>query len=121
MSVEKAYIKYPIYSTDGDNRTLEMYNKVNGVEFKTDITATFSDVVMEIRAGENPKSELIKRLSLEEGTMTVTDTNVLNFDIGLDVEAGVYYYDIRYLQIGDTKYQTYIKGVAVVENNISRT
>lgn len=121
MSVEKGYIKYPVYSTDRDFRYLEMYNKVNGVEYKTDVTATFDDILMEVRTGENPKSSLIKRLSLTDGTITVSDTNVLEFDLSVSVPGGIYYYDIRFKQTGNDQYDTYIKGVVVVENNISRT
>ena len=120
MSVDKGFIKYPVYRSDKDVRTLEMYNKVAGVESKTDVSATFSDVLIQVRTGDNPNSSLIKSLSLAEGTITVTDTNVLNFDLSMNVDDGVYYYDVRFKVVGETQYQTYIKGVVTVENNVSR-
>ena len=120
MSVEKGFIKFPVYRNDTTPYTLEMYYKSAGAEFKTDIDTTFTDVIMEVRTGRNTNSTLVKSLSLVDGEITVSDTNVLNFNLEMDAEGGTYFYDIKFQQVGSTEFQTYIKGVVEVEDNISR-
>ena len=120
MSVIKGKIKYTVYRGNTEKRVLIMQNKVAGVTSATDVNAVFSNIELQIRTGDNPKANLIKSLSLAEGTITVTDTNVLNFDLALDVPAGVYYYDVKYTLSATGEIQTYLKNVVIVEEKVSR-
>lgn len=119
--IDYGFIKLPVYRTNTAPYAIPFFNKIDGVEYKLDLTASFSDVIMEVRAADNDDSKLIKRLSLLHGSITVSDTNVLNFNLQLTASGGTYYADVMFRKVGESDYQTYLKGIIPVENNISRT
>lgn len=120
MSIDKGFIKYPVYRGDGEQYVLRMFTKTNDVEEKIDVATVYEEIVMEVRTGPTDDTTLIKRLTLSDGDFVVSDTNVLTFNLKVDAAGGVYHYDIRFKAFLDNDYQTLIKGVVVVEDNNSR-
>lgn len=119
--IDYGYIKLPVYRTNTAPYALPFFTKIDGVEYKQDLAANFDDIVMEVRAADNYDSKLIKRLSLTEGTITISDTNVLNFNLSSTARGGTYFLDVMFKKTGEDVYETYLKGIVPIENNITRT
>ena len=120
MSVRKAFVKYQVYRGDDEPQFLDMYNIVDAVQTPIDIAASYDDVVLEIRERQDPDSTRLKRLSLSDGTMSIVSTNKLSYDLSLNNDQGVYFYDIRFRYKDSDRYQTFISGPLIITNNISR-
>ena len=120
MSIERAFVKYQVYRGDDTPQFFDMFNVVGETETAIDIAASYEDIVLEVRVRQDPNSELLKRASLQDGTMSIVSTNKLSFDLTMDKPQGVYFYDVR-LRIKDSeRYQTWVSGPLIITDNISR-
>jgi hypothetical protein len=89
---EIGVITYRVVSGDKFSDSLVFENE-DGTDY---LLTGYSGCVMEIRKGRDETTALWKRLTLALG-LTIT-TNVLAFDFGqIDLPAGKYYSDIRFL------------------------
>lgn len=121
MGIERAFMKIPVYRGDDEPYLLEFYDSTSGSGVAVDVATVYDEIVMEVRSRPKRDSLRVKRLTLGDGDFVISDTNKVSFNLTLDVEGGVYYYDIRLRLTGTTKWQTLISGTVVVTENISRT
>lgn len=116
MSVDKGFVKLPVYREDGEPYILRMFEGEN----ETDVLSVYDEIVLEVRNGRDYKAPLILRKSLSDGGITVQNTNEVVFNLKTTAEGGVYFCDVRFRSIASGDYKTLLKGVVPVEDNISR-
>lgn len=116
-----AEINIDIYRGDKSLVTWVFYEKpTGGEEIKTDLAAAFSEIKLQIRTGKNPLSKLINSYSVQDNTLEISDTNVLQANLAQDIPQGVYYYDLQVVKTGEAQPITYITGAINVTNDLTR-
>jgi len=118
--VNKGLAKYAIFRGDNERYTIRLFARQQDGDEPIDIAFKFREIRMQIRSGGNENTPLYKTLTLTGGDFTITDTNVLNFQLQTDQYAGVYYYDIRFQKRIGNDWETYIKGIINVQANTTR-
>ena len=119
MSVDKGFIKYPVYRGDDEPYILKMFDGDND-DIPLNVSATYDEIILEARKGNNENAPLVFRKTLSGGTITITNTNEINYNLSTSEKAGVYYLDLRFRISGTEKWKTIIKGIMPVEDNISK-
>lgn len=120
MAVEKGFIKFICYRKDEELFHLTFEDEAQQA---IDLSATFDEVVLEVRENRNTaqnEGQLIKRLSYTENSILFVDTNKMVFDLAASYE-GTAAYDIRFVYSGQSldKPKTLISGVVVYNSDVS--
>lgn len=117
----RANVDIPIYREDLANVQWVMNDETNdGIVTKTNLAVAFDEIVLQIRTGPNPFSQLINSYTLTGGQLVISDKNVLNANLSQDIREGTYYYDLALRKTGENKFLTYIAGEILVTNDRSR-
>lgn len=120
MAVERAFLKIPVYRGDYEPYLLEFYDSTSGTSVKVDVATVYDEIILEVRDRPAQDSRLRKRLTLTDGDFTISDTNIVSFNLNMVVDGGVYYFDLRLRLTGTSKWLTLISGTVVITNSISR-
>lgn len=118
--MERGNLDYPIYRDDYAPQFLEMYEGDEVTNTPIDVLAQFDDILIQIRQNKKPVNSLVKTLQYTAGTIAITDTNKVSWDMTMTSPAGAYWYDIRFKIKGSNNWITYIEGNVLVTNNVSK-
>lgn len=122
MAVERGFIDYTTYRQDAEPYLIEMFTSINEDEanfLPMDILATYDEIVMEVRSKEDFNSRLVKSLSYSNGDFVILNTNEIHFNLSNDLDPRLYYYDMRFRELGTTNWQTLVSGTLQNITNIS--
>jgi len=109
---------YTIYRQAKDSTVLSFFDTSDA---PIDVTATYDDILFEVRKAKNPESKRLMTRQLTEGTIQVANTNEVIIDLTSDIEGGNYYYDIFAKLAGTEDWIILYGGRFINTNNVSNT
>ena len=84
------------------------------------IAALYDEIVCEVRKGVRSDTDLIKRIALSGGGITITSTNQLNLNLTTTAAAGTYYADVRFRITGTQNWVTLITLTITLRDSTTR-
>lgn len=112
-----------IHRATDQTRVFAFFEEVDGEEVEIDLVeAGYDDFWFEVRTRQNPNATALLRYTLDNG-LEITDTNTLTLTIPkedtLDIEGGVYWFDL--LCERNSQVYALIQGRFEINNNVTLT
>ena len=119
--MDRGILDYKIYRGNYSPQFVEMFEGDEITNTPINIVNEFDDVLIQVRKDKQPENGLIKTLQYTSGTIALAAVNKISFDLSVDDESGVFWYDIAFKIKNSNQWITYIEGNVIVENNVSKT
>jgi len=114
---EIAFLEYDILRAKYTPKFFEMLEGDESTNTPIDVLSQFDDIKIQVRKSKQPETGLVKTWRYTAGTIFVTDTNVVSWDMTLDVPAGTYWFDVFFKFIDSDHWTAYVSGIVNLTNN----